>query len=47
LLLVVEEVLACEPVPFPLDVKASYGYPRWLAALSRPPQSVDSHPKVG
>jgi hypothetical protein len=47
LLLVVEEVLACERMPFSLDAKASYGYPRWLASLSRPPQSVDSHPKVG
>ena len=47
LLLVVEEVLACEGVPFPLDANASYGYPRWLVALRRPPQSVDSHPKVG
>jgi hypothetical protein len=47
LLLVVEEVLTCEGVPFPLDAEASYGYPRWLASLRRPPQSVDSHPKVG
>ncbi len=47
LLLVVEQVLACERVPFPLDARASYGYPRWLASLSRPSRSVDSHPKVG
>ncbi len=33
LLLVVEEVLVCERMPFPLDAKASYGYPRWLASL--------------
>jgi hypothetical protein len=33
LLLVMEHVLAHEQVPFPLDAKASYGYPRWLASL--------------
>jgi hypothetical protein len=33
LLLVVEQVLARERVPFPLDAKASYGYPGWLASL--------------
>ena len=47
LLLVVEEVLACERMPFQLDAKASYGYPRWLAPWSRLPQPVDSHLKVG
>ena len=39
LLLVMEQVLAGEGVPFALEAKASYGYPRWLASLSRAPQS--------